>query len=80
MQWRVGFFSPSLNKPLSSFRCSANTIQNDLNQPTELVMLKLLYSNCVPVMTYACEIRMYGPNEMEKMDVALNDWGKTQLS
>ena len=67
------FFSASLNKPLSSFRCSANTILNVLNQPSEPVLLKLLYTNCVPVMTYACEIRMYGPNEMDKMDVALND-------
>ena len=66
-------FSTSLSKPLSSFRCSANTILNVLNGPSKAVMLKLLYSNCVPVMTYACEVRMHSSSEMMRMDVALND-------
>ena len=66
-------FSTSVIKPLSSFRCCANTILNVLNGPTPKVMLKLLYSNCVPVMTYACEVRIHSSREMMTMDVALND-------
>ena len=66
-------FSTSAGKPLSSFRCSANTILNVLNRPSEPVMLKLLYTNCVPIMTYACEIRMHSSREMMDMDIALND-------
>ena len=68
-----GSFSTSASKPLSSFRCSANTILNVLNGPSNRVMLKLLYSNCVPTMTYACEIRMHSSSEMMDMDIALND-------
>ena len=66
-------FSDSVNKPLSSFRRSANTILNVLNGPSERVMLKLLYSNCVPILTYASEIRTHSSREMMNMDIALND-------
>ena len=66
-------FMASAAKPLSSFRSSANTILNVLNRPSNKVMLKLLYSNCVPVMTYACEIRSHSSSDMLEMNVALND-------
>ena len=66
-------FASSFTKPLCSFRCSANTIINVLNGPSNKVMLKLLYSNCVPIMTYACEIRLHSSREMMDMDIALND-------
>ena len=66
-------FSCSSIKPLTSFRCSANTILNALNRPSEPVMLRLLYSNCVPIVTYASEIRSHSSQEMINMDVALND-------
>ena len=66
-------FSASATKPLSAFRCSANTILNVLNKPSQAVLLKLLYSNCVPIVTYASEIRTHNASEMIDMDVALND-------
>ena len=66
-------FTCSSSKPLTSFRCSANTIINALNGPSNKVMLKLLYSNCVPIMTYACEVRSHSSQEMIDMNVALND-------
>ena len=66
-------FSSSATKPLSSFRCSANTILNVLNKPSKPVLLKLLYSNCVPIMTYASEISAHTAQEKIDMNVALND-------
>ena len=36
-------------------------------------MMHLLYSNCVPGLTYACEIRRPNSDEMQKMNTALND-------
>ena len=66
-------FSTSATKPLSSFLCSANTILNVLNKPSEPVLMQLLYCICVPVLTYACEVRKHNGREMTKMDVALND-------
>ena len=66
-------FSSSARKPLSSFYCSANTILNVLHKPSEKILLHLLYSNCVPKLTYACEVQRHSSDEMQKMNVALND-------
>ena len=52
-------FSTCARKPLAGFLCSANSILNVLNGPSEQVLLQLLYSNCVPRLTYACEIRKH---------------------
>ena len=60
-------------KPLMSFYCSANTILNVLNKPSELVLMKLLYSSCVPILTYGCEVKRHTGREMTGLDVALND-------
>ena len=64
-------FSCSNRKPLSNFHCSANTILNVLHGPSELVQMQLFYTNCVPLMTYCCEIKRC--SGMTRMDVALND-------
>ena len=66
-------FSTSAKKPLSSFLCSANTILNVLRKPSEQVLLKLLYTNCVTILTYACEVKTYTGRVMMRLDVALND-------
>ena len=66
-------FSTSSRKPLASFFCSANTILNVLNKPSEQVLLNLMYTNCVPILTYACEVKSYTSREMMRFDVALND-------
>ena len=56
-----------------SFYCSANTILNVLNKPSEQVLMKLLYSSCVPILTYGCEVKRHTGREMTSLDVALND-------
>ena len=66
-------FSTSAKKPLTSFLCSANTILNVVKKPSEQVLMQLLYSNCVPLLTYGCEIRKHTGREMIKFEVALND-------
>ena len=66
-------FSTSSRKPLASFFCSANTILNVLKKPSEQVLLNLMYTNCVPILTYACEVKSYTSREMTRFDVALND-------
>ena len=35
--------------------------------------MRLLYSNCVPALTYACEVKVHESRDMTKMDVAVND-------
>ena len=66
-------FSTCARKPLAGFLCSANTILNVLNGPSEQVQLQLLYANCVPRLTYACEIRKHTYREMLDYEVALNN-------
>ena len=44
-------FDTPIRKPLMSFYCSTNTILNVLNKPNENVLMKLLYSNCIPILT-----------------------------
>ena len=66
-------FDTPVRKPLMSFYCSTNTILNVLNKPSETVLMKLLYSNCVPVLTYGCEVKRHSGRDMTSLDVALND-------
>ena len=35
--------------------------------------MQLLYTNCVPILTYACEVKVFTGREMTRYDVALND-------
>ena len=56
-----------------SFYCSTNTILNVLNKPSENVLMMLLYSNCVPILTYGCEVKRPNGREITSLDVALND-------
>ena len=60
-------------KPLIKFRQSVNTILNVRLQPSEPVLLKLLYTMCVPHLTYACETLDYTSSQMNQLNVALND-------
>ena len=66
-------FDTPIRKPLMSFYCSANTILNVLNKPSKRVLMKLLYSNCVSILTYACEVKRHNRRDMTSLDVALND-------
>ena len=62
------------HKPeLASFYRSVNSILSSLRKPNELVLMNLLYSNCVPCLTYAAEIVEYGSSNMNTFNVALND-------
>ena len=60
-------------KSLAAYLCSANTILNVLNKLSEVVLLQLLYTNCIPILTYGCEIKKFSGRELTSMDVALNN-------
>ena len=60
-------------KPLIKFRQSVNTILNVPAQPSEPVLLELLYTMCVPHLTYACETLNYSSAQINSLNVALND-------
>ena len=58
---------------LSSFYRSANSILSSLRKPNEMILMNLLYSNCVPCLTYASEVVEFTNSEMHACNVALND-------
>ena len=66
-------FTCSAQKPRSAFYRSTNSILNVLKGPSEAVQMNLLYSICVPILTYACDVIVYHSREMESLHVAVND-------
>ena len=66
-------FSCSAKKCRGAFFRSSNSISNSLHGPSELVQMKLLYSICVPIITYASDVVTFHSKEMESLHVAVND-------
>ena len=59
--------------PLSSFYRSVNSLLSSIRKPNEVVLMKLLYINCVPCFTYASKVVEYNSGTMSNLNVALND-------
>ena len=66
-------FICSSKKARSSFYRSSNSILNVLSGPSEIVQMKLLYSICVPIVTYASDVIAFPCREMQSLHVAVND-------
>ena len=66
-------FSVSHLKPLIRFQSVYNTVLNVQQKPSENILMKLLYSTCVPVMTYTCEANIFTAKQINCLNVALND-------
>ena len=46
-------------KCLSLFYRSTNTVLNIVRKPSEEVMMRILYSVCVPILTFACDVKVF---------------------
>ena len=66
-------FYCSAKGPRSSFYRSSNSILRVLKKPSKKVQLYLLYSICVPNVTYACDVVNYHYKEKNSLHVAVND-------
>ncbi len=66
-------FSCSANKARCAFYRSSNAILNVIRCPRTEVQMKLLYSICIPNITYACEVVSYKDKEMSSLHIAAND-------
>ena len=66
-------FTCSSKKSRCAFFRSTNSILNVLRGPSEVVQMKLLYSVCVPIITYASDVVIFPPKEMQTLHVAVND-------
>ena len=66
-------FTCSSKKARCSFYRSSNSVLNVLRGPSEVVQMKLLYSVCVPIVTYASDVIAFPCKEMQSLHVAVND-------
>ena len=66
-------FGFSAQPDLESFRRSANCILNTMYKPSEEVMMHLLYTNCIPIVTYGSQVKEYGSRDKHDVTVAIND-------
>ena len=68
---KVLTFSPIAS--IRSFHRAANAILYSRVKPNNEILLKLLYTNCVPILSYAAAVRDYSASDMYRCHVALNN-------
>ena len=66
-------FEFSAKNDLACFYRATDSILNVLHKPSEEVSMQLLYTNCVPILTYASAVKILSAKEMTSCTVALND-------
>ena len=64
-------FSPLTT--IRSFHRAANSIFYSKVKPNNEVLMKLLYTNCVPIITYACAVKVFSAADMTRCHVAINN-------
>ena len=57
---------------IRSFYRAMNSLLYGRVKPDHHVLMRLLYSNCVPILTYACAVREYSTADMLRCHVAVN--------
>ena len=66
-------FSISIAEDLRSFFGSVNSILASVRRPKENVQMQLLYSNCIPKLTYGAAIKDLNATETRQYSVAVNN-------
>ena len=66
-------FKLSINEDLCNFFASANSILNSMSKPKENVLMQLLFSNCVPRLTYGAAVKDLNASEKQQVNVAVNN-------
>ena len=57
---------------LRSFHAASNGIVRSMKKPNEVVLLHLLYSNCVSILTYGCEVKEFSHREFLDLNTSVN--------
>ena len=58
---------------LRSFYRSANSILNVLNKPDEVTLMHLLYTNCIPILSYCSSVKDFSSRDMNDCNTAVNN-------
>ena len=65
-------FAFSARPDISSFYRAANSVLNVLTNAHEHILMNLLYTNCIPILTYACAAKEYSASDMTDCNTAIN--------
>ena len=65
-------FKLSVIEDLRGFFGSANSVLSSIMKPRENVLMQLLYSNCVPKLTFGAAVKDLSSSEMNQFNVAVN--------
>ena len=65
-------FSFTARPDITSFYRAANSVLNVLTDAHEDVLMSLLYSNCIPILSYACAVKQYSASDMTSCNTAVN--------
>ena len=66
-------FTFSSSNDLAKYYRATNAILRAVNRPSEEVLMTLLYSCCMPILSYACSVKEYPPRQMQECCTATND-------
>ena len=66
-------FSFSAKPDIASFFRATNAIFSVLGSADEQVLLTLIQTNCIPIITYACDVKQFSAAEMSDCNVAVNN-------
>ena len=66
-------FKFACDNDLIKFYRASNSILTAVEKPSEEILLQLLYTNCIPTLTYACAVKTYSSRQMQNCNTAVND-------
>ena len=58
---------------LSKFYRASNSLLRAVKRPSEEVMMHLIYSCCIPILTYASAVKVFSYRQMQDCTTATND-------
>ena len=76
LEWKFAvaiLFNFLPKKPIRSFHRAANAILFSRVKRKNEILLKLLYGNCVPILTYGSAVREFSAVDMRRCHIALNN-------
>ena len=65
-------FCFSAANDLRTFYRAANSLLSVLRKPSEEVLMHFLYTNCVPIITYACNVKEFSAKDVRDINTAIN--------
>ena len=65
-------FSFTARIEITSFYRAANSILNVLTDAHENVLMSLIYTNCIPIISYACSVKEYPSSETTDCNTAID--------